>query len=107
MNCRNEKGYCQKIFDKVNRKVYVDDKGCTKCDGNPKMPGEVKVAPVREAVKYYRVCRRICEKCLDCSMTGMLCKAGKLNEGFCCEKDKWPQPPDELKCSANTKSLGY
>ena len=38
MNCRNEKCYCQKIFDKVNQKVFVDDKGCAKCNGNPKMP---------------------------------------------------------------------
>lgn len=38
MNCRHKTGYCLKIYEATKQKVFVDDRGCQKCDGNPKMP---------------------------------------------------------------------
>jgi len=90
MDCRNENGYCQKIHDKVGREIMVDDRGCAKCNGNPKMPGEFKPVkkrePIRDEAEQERVWQ-ICCQCddVECPECGV---RNRVKYGHCPE-NKW------------------
>ena len=90
MECRNTNGYCQKIFDKTERKVFVDDRGCEKCGGEPKMPGEVKPAKKREPIRDEAEQERVWQICCDCD--DIKCPECNLKNRVLyghCPKDKW------------------
>ena len=90
MDCKNENGYCQKIHDKVGQKIFVDDRGCAKCqterNGNPKMPGEVKPKTERDKAEQERLWE-ICELCDNDK-----CQRGRLDRRIRnghCPENKW------------------
>lgn len=88
MNCRNLKGYCEKIKDKTGREIFVDDRGCAKCGGDPKMPGEAPKPrqPIRDETERERVWQICCQcdslECPECGIRNRI----KYDH---CPKKKW------------------
>lgn len=95
--CKSIDGYCKKIYDKVGLKVYIDDNGCDICSGKPKMPKPIKPQEMTRKQIYYKECRKLCNDCTLCPLSRKPCNAGKLDKGFSCIEDIWPEPPKELK----------
>ena len=95
MNCqRDDNSFCPK------KQCFVDDRGCAKCDGNPKPPKPVNVKPPKpptELDRFYNTCQGICETCGECFIAQKLCKAGHYEKGYFCRLAQWPEPPDALK----------
>ena len=74
-NCKHKKGGKCILIN-----VFVDDRGCAKCDGNPKMPKINKVKTPKLATpleRYYKTCKHICIACGDDQIIG-LCPLGKM-----------------------------
>ena len=96
MDCqRDENNYCPK------KQCFVDDRGCAKCDGNPKMPQPVKMKPpppLTELQIYFNTCKGICEACGECACAMNPCQAGHYETpGVFCHLNRWPEPPHTRK----------
>lgn len=87
-NCRHETGYCLKRVIEGQPKIYVDDCGCAKCDGNPPMPKPLPSVEQTKEQEYFEMCQTICKQCEKCPVAKMLCRAG--HRGYSCELNKWP-----------------
>ena len=91
MDCKKD-GYCLKIYQKTNRKVFVDDRYCKKCQeqlgGNPKMPRPINKNTIKikqpvspeEQNRRWKICEDIC-KDNKCICSGKLKK--KIIYGDC------------------------
>ena len=108
MECKHRQGYCLPVFGKTGRKYFVDDRGCAKCNGNPKPPKPVNMKPLQpptELQVFYNTCKGICETCGECLIADKLCKAGHYDRGYFCKLARWPEPPEELKRAKEVLTL--
>ena len=92
MDCKRDKNnYCPK------KQCFVDDRGCAKCDGDPKPVKITPPKPPTELQIFYNTCKGICETCGECLIAEKLCKAGRYDKGYFCKLARWPEPPEILK----------
>lgn len=103
MICKHKTGFCLPVFEKIGRKYFVDDRGCAKCDGDPKPPKAViftEPKPLTDLQLFYQQCLKICNDCrlTGCDMKVSPCqKAGHYEQNYFCNELSWPEPPESLQ----------